>query len=112
MVGRRFGRRKLTTVSPKKTWEGFLGGMIVTSVTAMLLGAWLTALPPLQCLTAGLLLSIAGQMGDLNMSAMKREVGVKDSGNLLPGQGGILDRIDSLTFTAPLFFYYFLWMNR
>ncbi|WP_372719150.1 phosphatidate cytidylyltransferase [Novipirellula sp.] len=112
MVGRRFGRRKLTPVSPKKTWEGFGGGMVVTSLIAMLLGHWLIAMTPLQSFIAGILMSIAGQIGDLNMSAMKREIGVKDSGNLLPGQGGILDRIDSLTFTAPLFFYYFQWMTR
>ncbi|GAA5504705.1 phosphatidate cytidylyltransferase [Novipirellula caenicola] len=112
IVGRRLGRRKLTPVSPKKTWEGFLGGMVITSLIAMLLGAWLTALTPLQCIAAGMLLSIAGQLGDLNMSAVKREIGVKDSGTLLPGQGGILDRIDSLTFTAPLFYYYFQWVNR
>tara|TARA_R110002073_G_scaffold41466_1_gene117047 strand:- start:8465 stop:9433 length:969 start_codon:yes stop_codon:yes gene_type:complete len=112
MVGRRFGRRKLTPVSPKKTWEGFLGGMVITSLIATLLGHWLVAMTLLQSFIAGILISIAGQIGDLNMSAVKREIGVKDSGNLLPGQGGILDRIDSLTFTAPLFFYYFQWITQ
>ncbi|WP_442511469.1 phosphatidate cytidylyltransferase [Novipirellula sp. SH528] len=107
LVGRKFGRRKLTPVSPKKTWEGFGGGIIITTIAAMLLGSWLTPMTILQSAVAGILMSIAGQLGDLNMSAVKRDVGVKDSGNLLPGQGGILDRIDSLTFTAPLFYYYF-----
>jgi phosphatidate cytidylyltransferase len=65
-----------------------------------------TSIPYLPAMLAGLIVSLGGFVGDLNMSAFKRDLGVKDSGTLLPGQGGILDRVDSLTFTAPLFFYF------
>jgi len=107
LVGRRIGHRKLAVhVSPHKTWEGFLGGVVSTVLLAMLLAPWLTPLTIWQAALAGLLISVGGLLGDLNISALKRDAGVKDSGTLLPGQGGILDRIDSLTFTAPLFYYF------
>lgn len=114
LVGRRFGRRKITPiVSPNKTWEGLAGGIAVTGITAMLLGNWL--LPPevshFTSVALGMGLSVVGFFGDIHMSAFKRDVGVKDSGDLLPGQGGILDRIDSLTFTAPAFYYLTMWLN-
>lgn len=106
LVGRRLGRWKLApVVSPHKTWEGFVGGVVSTVLLAMLLAPWLTPLPVWQAALAGLLIAVGGLAGDLNISALKRDAGVKDSGTLLPGQGGILDRIDSLTFTAPLFYY-------
>jgi phosphatidate cytidylyltransferase len=119
--GRRFGRHKITPrVSPGKTWEGFLLGAATTLTLAILLAKPLTplatapihvegfsvAIPYLPAVIAGLLIAVAGFFGDVTFSAIKREVGVKDSGSLLPGQGGILDRIDSLTFTAPAFFYF------
>jgi len=107
LVGRRFGNRKLAPViSPHKTWEGFVGGLISTMILAMLLAPRLTNLDLWQAAMGGVLISAAGLLGDLNISALKRDAGVKDSGTLLPGQGGILDRIDSLTFTAPLFYYF------
>lgn len=130
LVGRRFGRRRLAPrLSPGKTWEGFLGGVTVTVVLAMALAAWLTPFATahsggtweptsfvrtfLPAVGAGLLISLCGLFGDLQMSALKRDVGVKDSGTLLPGQGGMLDRIDSLTFTAPAFYYYLLfWFSE
>jgi phosphatidate cytidylyltransferase len=106
LVGRRIGRWKLAVrLSPHKTWEGFMGGVVSTVLLAMLLAPWLTPLAIWQAALAGLLISAGGLVGDLNISALKRDAGVKDSGTLLPGQGGILDRIDSLTFTAPLFYY-------
>ncbi|NND96518.1 MAG: phosphatidate cytidylyltransferase, partial [Pirellulaceae bacterium] len=108
LVGRRVGSRKLTSISPNKTWEGFAGGVVAATVAAALLGHWLTPMTWYQSTLAGVLISIFGLLGDLNMSAIKRDAGVKDSGDLLPGQGGILDRVDSLTFTAPLFYYYFV----
>lgn len=118
--GRQFGRHKiLPRISPGKTWEGFLLGAATTVALAVLLAPWLTPfadqpvhvgsqelpLGQAPALLVGLVLAVGGFFGDVSMSAIKREVGVKDSGSLLPGQGGVLDRIDSLTFTAPLLFY-------
>jgi phosphatidate cytidylyltransferase len=70
------------------------------------LGSYHVAVPYLPAILAGLIISVSGYFGDLTVSGVKRDVGVKDSGTMLPGQGGILDRIDSLMFTAPLFYYY------
>jgi phosphatidate cytidylyltransferase len=104
--GKWLGRHKIVpTVSPGKTVEGLLGGMAVTTALAFLLAPWLTPFSPLVALGLGLLLSLAGFVGDVTISAIKRDLGIKDSGTLLPGHGGILDRIDSLTYTAPLFFH-------
>lgn len=109
LIGRRIGSRSITPhVSPHKTWEGFLAGVASTVLLAVVLGRWLTPLGYFQSAAAGLLIALAGFCGDLNMSAVKRDAGVKDSGRLLPGQGGILDRIDSLTFSAPAFYYFVL----
>ena len=114
MVGRMIGRRKITPViSPNKTWEGFLGGVVTSVVLSLLLAPWLTSFPSIST-SRGLLLSIgsgllivtAAFLGDINMSAIKRDVGVKDGSSILPGMGGIIDRIDSLTFTAPAFYYF------
>lgn len=113
LVGRRVGRRKITpTVSPNKTWEGLAGGVIVTLVCGMLFSPWLLPAGAGIAMGAGLglAISITGFLGDIHMSALKRDRGVKDSGDLLPGQGGILDRVDSLTFTAPVFFYLMKWL--
>jgi phosphatidate cytidylyltransferase len=119
--GRLLGRRRITPrVSPNKTWEGFLFGAATTVVAACLAAPYLTPfadrpvyvggdvvdVPYVPAVAAGLLIAVGGFFGDVTMSAVKRSVGVKDSGDLLPGQGGVLDRIDSLTFTAPLFFYF------
>jgi phosphatidate cytidylyltransferase len=121
LLGRQFGRRKITpTVSPHKTWEGLLLGAATTVVVGFVLATFLTPfadrpvqvgqtqwnVPYLPALAASGLIAVGGFFGDVTMSAVKREVGVKDSGTLLPGQGGVLDRIDSLTFTGPLFFYF------
>jgi phosphatidate cytidylyltransferase len=105
--GKSLGRHKIMPViSPKKTWEGFLGGVATTTLLAGLLGPLLTPLAGWQALLAGTLISVGGFFGDINLSAVKRDLGVKDTGSLLPGHGGILDRVDSLTYTAPLFFHY------
>lgn len=119
--GRRFGRRKIVPrVSPNKTWEGLLLGASTTIALAVLLAPLLTpfvdipekvhtfglTIPYLPAVVVGALIAGGGFFGDITISAIKREVGVKDSGTLLPGQGGMLDRVDSLTFTAPLFFYF------
>ncbi|WP_282046050.1 phosphatidate cytidylyltransferase [Roseibium album] len=105
--GKLFGRRKIIPgVSPNKTWEGFLGGVATTFVLAMLIAPLVTPLDLAHAAAAGLLIAIAGFVGDVTVSALKRDLGVKDTGSLIPGHGGILDRIDSLTFTAPLFFHF------
>jgi phosphatidate cytidylyltransferase len=109
LSGKTMGKRKaLPTVSPGKTVEGLLGGIATTLLLAYLLAPWLTPLNHLESLEAGLIIGLGCFLGDVVMSALKRDLGIKDSGSLLPGHGGILDRIDSLTYTAPLFFH-FLW---
>jgi phosphatidate cytidylyltransferase len=105
--GRMLGRHKIVPkVSPNKTWEGFLGGVATTAVLAALLAGVLTPMPWRIAALAGIMISCAGFLGDVTISALKRDIGLKDTGNLLPGHGGILDRIDSLTYTAPLFFHF------
>ncbi len=115
-VGSTVGRYKLAArLSPNKTWEGAIGGMLgaVVSVTILYaLGrcAGLPGLPPWPLwvyAVTGAVLSVAGQVGDLVESMLKRDVGVKDSGNLLPGHGGVLDRCDALLFASPCFYYMF-----
>ena len=105
--GKLLGRHKIIPkVSPNKTWEGFLGGVATSALCAWLLAPWLTPLNLEHSLMIGLIIPVAGFIGDVVISAVKRDIGVKDSGSLLPGHGGILDRIDSLTYTAPLFFHF------
>lgn len=111
LVGRRVGKRKMRPlVSPRKTWEGFCGGVAATALLSVALAPWLTPLSRVEAALAGLVIALAGSCGDLNMSAVKRDAGVKDSGHILPGQGGMLDRIDSLTFSAPAFYYLVVFM--
>ena len=105
--GKLLGRHKISpAVSPNKTVEGFVGGVLTTVLLAALLAPWLTPFTRLDALLAGALIAVAGFFGDLSLSALKRDLGIKDSGSLLPGHGGILDRVDSLTYTAPLFFHF------
>ena len=107
--GKLFGKRKIVpTVSPNKTWEGFVGGIVTTSLLALLAGQVLVGMPLWALLFTGALISASGFVGDVTISALKRDIGVKDSGSMLPGHGGILDRLDSLTYSAPLFFH-FVW---
>ncbi|MDH3968457.1 MAG: phosphatidate cytidylyltransferase [Rhodospirillales bacterium] len=105
--GRGLGRHKvIPSVSPNKTWEGLIGGVSTTILLAALLSVWLTPFSWPYALAAGLIIGLGGFCGDVTISAVKRDLGVKDSGSLLPGHGGILDRVDSLAFTAPLFFHF------
>jgi len=103
--GKLAGKHKIApSVSPNKTWEGFLGGV----ATATLLGAalwWATPFTPLQAAGMSLVITLLGFAGGLVMSAIKRDAGVKDFGAVIEGHGGILDRIDSLCFAAPIFFH-------
>ena len=99
------GRHKiLPKVSPNKTWEGFLGGVISTTVIGYFLG-FLTPLSAPNVILVSALLAIAGFSGDVVISAIKRDKGIKDMGNSIPGHGGVFDRIDSLSYTAPVFFH-------
>jgi len=105
--GKSLGRRKvIPRVSPNKTVAGLAGGVATTAVLAALLGPWLTPLSRERALFVGLLVGLCGFVGDVVISALKRDLAIKDSGTMLPGHGGILDRIDSLTYTAPLFFHF------
>lgn len=108
-IGRRAGRHALApTVSPDKSWEGFIGGAVFTFAVGILAGVGLD--PPMTVgrgLVLAGLVSIAAPLGDLFESMLKRDFGVKDAGRVIPFHGGALDRLDSLLFTAPLFFYAF-----
>lgn len=105
--GKTFGsRRVVPTVSPNKTWEGLLGGVLTTTVLATALSIPMTNLTLLQGAFAGLGIGIFGFVGDVCVSAVKRDLGIKDTSQMLPGHGGVLDRVDSLTYTAPLFFHF------
>jgi len=105
--GKLFGRHKVTpTVSPKKTWEGLIGGVATTIAAAALIGPYLTPMNTLWSALAGAVLGISGFLGDITLSAVKRDLGVKDTGGLIPGHGGILDRVDSLTYAAPAFVHF------
>jgi phosphatidate cytidylyltransferase len=102
-TGRRFGRIKLApAVSPNKTWEGVIGGLACAALVAAVAGVWL-GFNALVWSAAGFATALVSIVGDLTVSMFKRRVGLKDSGHLLPGHGGILDRIDSLTSAVPVF---------
>lgn len=105
--GKAVGRaRVMPAVSPNKTWGGLLGGVGTTVVLALAGYRFLTPFSLYEATIAGVLIGVFGFIGDVVVSAIKRDLNVKDSGNLIPGHGGILDRLDSLTFTAPLFFHF------
>lgn len=107
MSGKAFGKHKLCpTISSGKTVEGAVGGALITTVVATLLGPRLLGASIPQSLGLGLLMSATAIMGDLFMSIMKRYTGVKDSSHLIPGHGGVLDRFDSLFFSAPVAVFY------
>jgi len=108
--GKLFGRRKLRqAVSPNKTWGGALGALAFAMALPWLLWFSFPHFGSTQLILAGLIVGIGGQLGDLTLSMIKRDVGVKDMGSLIPGHGGLLDRVDSLIFTAPLFFHMVRW---
>ncbi len=102
LVGRTIGRTKLfERVSPNKTWEGTIGGVILTQGTAWVLSIYFNELSLTQWMVCGLIVSITATLGDLVESMFKRSLGVKDSGSILPGHGGILDRFDGVLLSAP-----------
>ena len=107
-VGKSFGKHKLSPrISPKKTIEGLAGGITASVITAIVIHfTFFPAFPIVHAVIAGVILSIAGVVGDLAESMWKRSADVKDSGTLLPGHGGFLDRFDSILFTAPILYCY------
>jgi phosphatidate cytidylyltransferase len=105
-LGSRFGRHKLAPdISPHKSWEGVWGGLITGLITVWAIARFALYLPHWQGAVLGLVLVAAATLGDLAESVIKRQAGVKDSGNLIPGHGGMLDRVDSLLFVAPAVYY-------
>nr|WP_222710931.1 phosphatidate cytidylyltransferase [Quadrisphaera setariae] len=105
VAGKLFGRHRIAPrVSPNKTWEGFVGGVAAATGIGTALW-WATPFSPWQAAAMSLLIAVVGFLGGLVMAAIKRDRGVKDYGELIPGHGGVMDRIDSLVFAAPVFFH-------
>jgi phosphatidate cytidylyltransferase len=117
-IGKSFGRHKLCPrLSPKKTWEGYLGGIVVgVLLTALFAAIWRVGAGPNSAITllrgalVGLVMGIFPTLGDLGESMIKRQVGVKDSGNILPGHGGAFDRVDSWLWAVVIGYYMVLWL--
>ncbi|MBL8076546.1 MAG: phosphatidate cytidylyltransferase [Anaerolineales bacterium] len=104
--GKLFGRHKLrSNISPNKTLEGGIGALIVSLCLPWLFRATFPEFGPLQLVLTGLIVGVGSQLGDLTISLIKRDMGIKDMGTLIPGHGGVLDRIDSLIIAVPLFFH-------
>lgn len=112
LSGLAFGKHKLfERISPKKTWEGFIGGLIVALITGFFLYRLLDNIELIQWLILTLLIVISSVCGDFIESLFKRTAGIKDSGKIMPGHGGILDRIDSLLFVVPIMYIYLQIIN-
>jgi len=123
LVGQKWGQNKLSRlVSPLKTWEGFAGGVVWATVSGIAITALIQLIAPFfglatritlaDGLALGLLIGVLAPLGDLGESLIKRHVGAKDSGHLIPGHGGMFDRIDSLLWAAVIAFYYATWIAR
>jgi len=107
LVGSAIGKHRLfERISPKKSWEGFIGGLILTLLVARLIGGWLGVADTTGWMIIAVIISIAGTAGDLLESMLKRSLGLKDSGTILPGHGGFLDRFDSVVVSFPLVYLY------
>lgn len=117
-TGKYLGKHKLAPkISPKKTVEGSIGGIVGSVISVLVYGALVKLINPAigvnfpALMVLGILCSLSAQLGDLSMSAVKREAGIKDYGNVIPGHGGILDRLDSIIFTAPLVYYFLTYVT-
>jgi phosphatidate cytidylyltransferase len=107
LIGKNFGKHKLfEKVSPKKTIEGFVGGFIFTIIASFIISYFFDFLSPFEWFIIALIVGIFGNLGDLIESKFKRIAGVKDSGKIMPGHGGLLDRLDSFIFVVPYTFIY------
>lgn len=107
LIGMTLGKNRLfERISPKKSWEGFFGGLILAAGVSWLLSGWLGVVSPFKWIIISLIVSITGTLGDLIESMLKRSAGIKDSGNIMPGHGGFLDRFDSAVMSFPLVFLF------
>ena len=107
LTGMGFGRHKLfERHSPKKTWEGFIGGVVIAAGVGLIISRFYTELPAIEWAVMGAIIGIVGTMGDLVESMFKRSINVKDSGSILPGHGGLLDRFDGLFLAVPVVYTY------
>ena len=105
------GKRKLyERISPGKTWEGSIGGLVLTMASSYLVAGWFPEIEFKHWFVISILVVVFGTLGDLFESLLKRQAGIKDSGNIMPGHGGILDRFDSLMFVTPFVYLYLSWV--
>jgi phosphatidate cytidylyltransferase len=113
LVGRKFGRSKLfERHSPKKTWEGFIGGIVISAAVSLIIAYFFKDLPWNQWVSAAILIACFGTLGDLVESMFKRSINVKDSGSILPGHGGLLDRFDGFLLAAPIVYTYLYFITN
>jgi phosphatidate cytidylyltransferase len=109
LVGIALGRHRLMErISPKKSWEGFFGGLILTVIVAWLLSGWFGVVDRTRWMIISIIITMAGTYGDLAESMLKRSIGVKDTGTIMPGHGGFLDRFDSAVLSFPLVFLFII----
>lgn len=109
LTGKQFGKTKMTErISPNKTWEGFAGGLLFSVIMGVILAAFLNDQPFVQYGILGIIVAVFGTIGDLIESMFKRSLGLKDSGNIIPGHGGLLDRLDSILVVIPVSFIYYI----
>lgn len=112
LAGSKFGKRKLCKkISPKKTWEGFIAGTVMALVMGIVNAVFIPSLSLPNWMIVAVLVVISGTFGDVFESKIKRELNIKDSGTILPGHGGFLDRLDSLLFTVPTIFLWLIFMG-
>jgi len=112
LSGKAFGKHKLfERISPNKTWEGTIGGGFLAIITSALMGVFFDSIDIWQWIGIGIIISIFGSMGDLAQSLFKRSMGVKDSGKIMPGHGGILDRFDGLLIASPFVLAFLILVN-
>lgn len=113
LIGTAIGKKRLfERISPKKSWEGSLGGLVFSIMTAIACSRFFTVLPLWQWISVAVITVVAGTYGDLAESMLKRSAGIKDSGKIMPGHGGVLDRFDAAFFAVPCVLFFLLLMNK